>query len=132
MKYGEYVHDCQINSYEVNIKEETLVLHTTYDGFRGHKNILISFIDVLSHHFEDIILQNVISDIYETMIVDFIEEYKEMIQEGKGYSWPTDYDNQEDLINYLKSNSYKIFYLDSAVGLYGFIIAKDIRIDIQP
>jgi hypothetical protein len=122
-------HDCEINSYEVYIEGKTLILHTKYSGFNERKNIDISFSGVLTHYFEDVSHQNVISEIYEPGIEEFIEEYRDTLNSKKNYCWPMNYEAEDDLYNKLTNNSYKVFYIDSSTGLHGFVIAK--QIDIQ-
>jgi hypothetical protein len=90
---------------------------------------VVLFSNVLTHHFENIISQNVISDIYESAIIDFYSEYEEMLEKERLYSWPIHYENKQELFRYLEENDYRIFNIDSSIGLCGFVIAEQILIE---
>lgn len=125
------VHDNIINSYEVDIAKCTIVLHTTY----ALKNLMeltdIVFDEVLTHLFDNVIYCNDISSIYDIETEDFLEEYDDILEKKKACCWPICYKDKSELSLYLKSNNYKIFSIDSNLGLDGIVIAKRISINVQ-
>lgn len=121
------VHDNVISSYEVDIKNKTLTLHTNY---YEQEHTDINFTGVLSHRFEDVIQNNIISGIYNTSIESFFDEYKEQILEWIRYGFPASVNDIVELAKKLNQENYKVIELDSAQGLNGFVIAKDIEIII--
>lgn len=125
------IHDCEICAYEVNVDRKTIVLHAKDGGLNEGKNIVISFSGVLSHNFDNVIYQNVIFDIDEADITYFLKEYSDLIQRGKNSCWPIYYETEEDLIQYLKTNSYKIFCIYPSIGLNGIVIAKGFKVEFE-
>lgn len=115
------VHDYEIVYYDVNVISEEINVVARMKS----DEIKITFKGVLTHYFQDVIHQNVISDIYESSIQKFIDSNRSLLMERKCYGWPIDYKDESDLKAYLEDNQYKVFYIDSALGLYGFVIARE-------
>lgn len=127
MKF-EGVHDSEILSYYVDIENRKIIFNTLCKNFEVEKRAEIRFENVLAHYFRNVADQNVISDIYEESTAKFLDEYRDILNEEKRYDWPTNYKDQEELIGFLADNGYRIFYIDSSVGLFGFIIAKKLKL----
>ena len=129
MEYG-YIHDNEITSYDVDILNKKIVLHTTYEVREVNESTDIIFEDVLTHCFDDVIYSNIIFSICDLEIEKFIEDYHEKLKDRKNMGWPIFYDDESQLLQKLKDNNYKVFEIDSSLGLSGFVIAKSIAIDV--
>ena len=58
----------------------------------------------------------------------FIEENEEYLEEMKRYCWSIQYQNLQDLSDYLIINKYKYIKIVSAYGMFGWVLAKDFQI----
>jgi hypothetical protein len=123
MKY----HDFHIDKYEVLDRGNTIIFHLVY-GYEGQKNdhSLITFTEVALYHFVHTDTA-IITDLYETNILELIEEISaEVIEWNRMYRvklWG------KDITTYsakLQSQDYKAWRIESAIGFYGFVIAKAI------
>jgi len=120
----------QVLSYQVDIINRTLRILTKSADGKNH--IEITFIGVLSHRFEDVILSNLLYEISQFTIDYFIAANKEVINESLEYGYPAQkMDNIGALKDFLKKEKYKIFDITSTLGLCGEVIAKEISIEIK-
>ncbi len=122
-----YVHDNEILSYEVDVRNETLRLFTKYED---KEDTVITFSGWLTHRLEDACHCNIISDISRLSVDSFIDNNKEMLEEMIRYL-PLDVRDTEDFRKYLQNKEQKIFEITSSIGLCGFVIAKEIAIDVK-
>lgn len=116
------MHDDYIVQYSVNLSEQKLILQTYNNETKAEGKI--SFSDVLTHSFRCILDYNQILDIDEYGIDSFIVDNKAELQELKGYCWPINYQNQEELKTFLMDNGYKYIRINSSYGLFGWVLAK--------
>ena len=58
----------------------------------------------------------------------FIEENEEYLEEMKRYCWSIQYQNLQDLSDYLIINKYKYIKIVSAYGMFGWVLEKDFQI----
>ena len=123
----KYVHDNEILSYEVDVRNETLRLFTKYED---NEETVITFSGWLTHRLEDVGHCNIISDISRLSVDSFIDNNKEMLEEMIRYL-PLDVRGTEDFRKYLQNKEQKVFEITSVVGLSGFVIAKEILIDVK-
>jgi hypothetical protein len=129
------VHDNIIKAYRVDFEVLTLTMNTLY---YGHTNKIIENTDIiftgyLTHIFGAAHEQNIIMDIEEWSIHQFLEHKSELLNDNKNYGWPISYKTENELIKFLQTNKYKIFEVASSFGLCGWVFAKqmDIVIDKQ-
>lgn len=120
------MHDDYIVEYSVNISEKKLMIQTYNSGEKKAKRVC--FFDVLTHSFKCILDYNQILDISEYDIGSFIADNKADIEELIGYCWPIDYQNEEELQNFLYINGYKYIKVNSSYGLFGWVLAKSYQI----
>ncbi len=131
-KLNEYysIHDHEVKSYTVDIGRHAICLNTDYCG---KESAVIRFEGLLGHRFEYVLhWQNVILCIIEISAASFIEEEKEFLGIASQYAFPAGLRRVSELQSYLEQNGYRVFCIDSAIGLSGFVIAKDISITISP
>lgn len=120
------MHDDYIVQYSVNLSEQKLILQTYNNETKAEGKI--SFSDVLTHSLRCILDYNQILDINEHEIDSFIVDNQGELQALKGYCWPIDYQNQEELKTYLTDNGYKYIKINSSYGLFGWVLAKSYEI----
>lgn len=123
------VHDYTIQSYYLDFTNGILKMDTCYEN---RENTTIEFTGLLAHKFENVLTTNIIFGLYQKTIKSFIEDEKENLAQSIKYGFPSlkarDCDN---LRKELEDEQYKVFYLDSSLGLCGYVIAKDIKIIIN-
>ena len=124
MKYMD-THDNTLNSYEVDIDKQMLILHTTAEN---SAKVDAKFIGVLSHRFEDVELRNIIFDIEDVSIETFIQLYSSEIPKWLKSGFPISVENSDELYARLTENGHKAFLIFSSLGLSGFVIAKELFI----
>jgi len=122
-----YVHDNEILSYNVDIFNKTLQISTKY---YDKEKTLITFTDFIAHRFENVTYCNLIFGITQVSIDYFIDENRDMLEEGLKHAFPIYAKDCEYLRGYLKEKEQKVFEISSSLGLCGFIIAKDISIEV--
>ena len=121
-KYG-LVHDNRIISYMVDFKGQILQINIKgYD-----EEVIIRFQGLLAHDFENVLLNNIILEIYQVTIECFLLEEVNKLSETLKYGFPTiEVSNVKELEDYLKENGHRVFYLTASLGMCGYIIAKEI------
>ena len=121
MKY----HDYHIDKYEISDRGETVTFHLVY-GYAGEEtdSSRITFSEVSQYNF--IHTDNaIITDIYEINLPDLINEIStEIIEWNRMYRVKMWEDDPKTYGNKLKSLGYKAWRIESAIGFYGFVIAK--------
>lgn len=123
---GERMHDDYIIGYSVDLKEKDMVI-LTYNNKEKKQN-RICFSEVLTHCFECIIEYNIIFDVQECEICNFVKDNKDKLIKMKGYCWPVAYQTEEELINFLSTNEYKYIKINSSYGMSGWVLAKSYEI----
>jgi len=122
----ENFHDYYIISYKVDIEKEVLVL-CCYDEIKKEKKFLY-FKDVLTHQFEQILLENIIPEISENSIESFFKYKKDLLEEKKYTGWPIGEKNLKQSLEVMLQEGYKYITISSSLGLKGFIICKSYSI----
>ena len=119
------LHDNEIISYEVNLKNKYINLHT----LNRTKNIYsdVIFNNVLIYSFKDEFQGSIIFEIIEYSIDKFLNEYNNLkIYQNETFHL-TDY---QDKVKFLVEHEQFFYYTISAsYGLYGFIIAKNRKVE---
>ena len=94
------MHDNIITSYQVDLAEKTLILHS----YNPYKNQTESFLasGVLTHSFEE-------------------------LEAKKQYCWPIYFEDIQSLQLFLIRNSYRYIRISSSYGLCGWILAKNFK-----
>ena len=120
------MHDNCLVEYSVNLKEKKIIIQTYDNKKKKYKRIL--FYGVLTHSFKCIIDYNIIMDIQEYEAKKFLYDNEEEIVKLKDYCWPTNYQNEKELIDFLITNEYKYIKISSSYGMFGWILAKSYEI----
>nr|WP_136252929.1 hypothetical protein [Ningiella ruwaisensis] len=120
-------HDYHLQKYEVTDHGKTVKLYLGF-GYPGKETDLseITFAEVAVYHFEHT-AYSIITDIENVPIRSIVEEEKDNIQNWNRYYgvdiWKDDF---EATVNYLESNNYSAWYIESAIGFGGFVVAKSV------
>lgn len=116
------VHDNEIISYEVNLKDQRIIIHSIYQ-YLVHIDIV--FYNVLAHLFENHLKGSIILSIDRKKINQFTEDNIDLLKKQKNYCWPMDYDTIEELEERLLEQQYVYYIISSSYGLYGWVLAKN-------
>ncbi|WP_404996826.1 hypothetical protein [Caldifermentibacillus hisashii] len=118
------IHDSKILNYQIDFEYSTIELKVENEQ---NKQLKILFEGFFAFHFENQLLGSILFDIVEGEVDSFVIENKEMLDKGKDYFWPMDYENIEDLINYIQKNSYHYYKIYASYGLNGWILSKSVN-----
>lgn len=119
-----------IQSYFVDFTNRTLKMDTCWED---KEDTTIEFTGLLAYKFENVLTSNIIFGLCQTSIQSFIEEEEENLLKSLKSCFPSSRArNCDELRKELEDERYKVFYLDSTLGLEGYVIAKDIRINSIP
>ncbi|WP_231559188.1 hypothetical protein [Bacillus sp. MSP13] len=121
----EKIHDSKILNYQIDFESSIIQILSESDNGELFK---IVFEDFFAFHFEDQIPNSILLDIFEEEINSFVLENEELLEKGKSYYWPMDYDSIEELMNHIKENSYQYFKIQASYGLNGWILSKKVLI----
>lgn len=119
------VHDSKILSYQINF--ETLKIEMTIDTETGQQAKIV-FHDICIYYFKDQLPGSILLDLVEEDINQFAHENKKVLETGKDYYWPIDYNQEEELIHYLQNNDYRYYKIQSSYGLNGWVLSKSVSI----
>ncbi|MFP7416673.1 hypothetical protein [Priestia filamentosa] len=120
------IHDSKILNYQIDFEYSKIEIRV--ESEQGDQ-MKILFEDFFAFHFEDQIPHSVLLDIVEGDLNSFALENKEVLDKGKDYYWPMDYDHIEELINHIKKNGYNYHKLQASYGLNGWILSKRVIIE---
>ena len=120
-------HDFHIDKYEVSDRGETIALHLVY-GYAGEEtdSSKITFSEVALYNF--IHTDNaIITDICEVKPSELIGEItSKLVEWNRMYSVNQWEDDPNKYGHKLDSSGYKAWHIESAIGFYGFVIAKSV------
>lgn len=119
------IHDSKILNYQIDFESSKIEVNVVTEK----KQVKILFEDFFAFHFEDQLPDSILLDIVEGDVNSFALDNKELLDKSKDYSWPMDYEYVEDMINYIKENSYKYYKVQASYGLNGWILAKRVLIE---
>ena len=118
------IHDSKILNYQIDFEYSTIELKVENEQY---KQLKILFEEFFAFHFENQLPGSILFDIVEGKVDSFVIENKELLNKGKEYFWLMDYENIEDLINYIQKNSYHYYKIYASYGLNGWILSKSLN-----
>ncbi|WXR62869.1 hypothetical protein WG909_06575 [Peptostreptococcaceae bacterium AGR-M142] len=134
-----YIHDSLVESYFIDSKNKKIVLNLLFDDGYDRVKVNVTFKNVLTHLFEHNLDYNIIYSIDLFGFYNFMKFYKDYILKmyyyGLSSKLSLDFKNQteKNKIKLLKialnKNDYLIYNIDSSLGLYGFVICKDVEVE---
>jgi hypothetical protein len=119
------IHDSKILNYQIDFESSKIEVKVVTEK---EKQVKILFEDFFAFHFEDQLPDSILLDIVEGDVNSFALDNIELLDKSKDYSWPMDYEYVEEMINYIKENSYKYYKVQASYGLNGWILAKRVLI----
>ncbi|GAA0134814.1 hypothetical protein YSY43_16540 [Paenibacillus sp. YSY-4.3] len=120
------IHDNEIISYEVDLKNHKIIIHTIQNP--GSTSTEIVFCDVLAHLFETQLEGSIIFDVNEYELSYFFKDNHELLEKQKNSCWPMEYDTIEELTEKLVKEQYTYYVVTSSYGLNGWVLAKKYEI----
>jgi hypothetical protein len=121
-------HDFHLQGYVVKDEGKTIALNLVYDYEGTEKELsCITFSDVTLYDFNHT-TGAIITGIEEFDILSLVKDKWQDLQHwSKWYGISHWHDDQEQFSKNLKSNKYKVWEITSAIGFYGFVIAKKVE-----
>ena len=118
------LHDNKILRYCADFEARTLHMET--QSYSGEK-LSIHFSGFLAHWFENVMLDNIILDLDEYAADDFLEHYKDILYEKICYGFP-ECCTIEEMRERMERERIRVFVINSAQGLCGFVLAQSAAI----
>lgn len=121
-------HDYHLSSYEVSDRGETITLDLVY-GYPGQETdqSCTKFFEVALYNFVHT-YNAIIVDIDEVPISELIEEIgSDIVEWNRMYRVRLMNDSLEEYSRKLQADGYKVWRIESAIGFYGFVIAKSVE-----
>lgn len=120
------VHDSEILSYQADFENGQLIIFVKDEKNIKHK---IIFEGLFTFCFEHQMPNSIILDIVKGEIGSFANENSELLSEGKNYFWPLDYEDEDELLDYLNGKNLNYYELQASYGLNGWIICSQYHIE---
>lgn len=117
------IHDSKILNYKIDFEYSKIEMKVENEQ---EKQMKIVFEDFFAFHFENQLPRSILFDIVEEDVDSFSLENKELLDKEKDYLWPMEYEYVEELINYIKENSYHYYKIYASYGLNGWILSKEV------
>lgn len=123
------IHDSEIQNYTVDFGSDIIKFEIiTYDD----KNATIVFNFPFAYDFQNHNnYQNILRDISEGTIDEFVKHYEEFFQKKFKNYWPAQFKSVSELKNVLIDEHYKPYYISASNGLEGWIIAKSMEVNMN-
>ncbi|GIO24386.1 hypothetical protein [Oceanobacillus sp. J11TS1] len=115
------IHDSKILNSQIDFENSIIKIKVITEQ---EEQLNMIFEEFLAFHFENQLPDSVLLDIVEEKVDSFTIENKDLLEKEKDYFWPIDYEDVEDLINYIKDNSYHYYKIHASYGLNGWILSK--------
>jgi hypothetical protein len=124
------IHDNLISSYEVHCEKRTITLRTEYrveNKTTEFTNVV--FKEVQGYQFENDAFGNIIFDVSNIPVEQFLKEYgaevSELYRMNGSPTWAADLASAPEC---LSEQGIKAFILSSSLGLTGWVLAKEISV----
>lgn len=126
MRYTDNIQANEIFSYEVDIRNSRLILHTQS---ADSKHVDICFIGALAHDFNNVSpAKNIIQDIETVEFPQLQTLCRDKIPGWLEHGFPVLALNEIELENKIKKARLKIYSVNASEGLSGIVFAKDMEI----
>lgn len=123
-----HLHDNKILNYCVDLEHHTLCMDTQTEA---GETVSIHFTGLLAHRFENVISSNILFGMDEIDVDEFLQQYKDLLEEAMCYGFPAfTCRNTEELLGKMVQKRIRVFEVSSSLGLYGFVLAQGVEIDL--
>lgn len=120
------IHDNEIVSYEVDLKNHKIIIHSIQYPSAILTEII--FFEVLAHLFETQLEGSIIFDVNKYEVGNFFKDNSGLLEKQKSFCWPMQYDTIEELKEKLIEEQYAYYVISSSYGLNGWVLAKQYEI----
>lgn len=128
------IHDNFVYAYTVNCEGRRVVLHTAYRDGEPNEYTDVVFRDVVAHHLDHVLAENILFDIEESDIASLVQANKDLFAESWQYGWPPINYNGDlnKLVEALRAGSIRAFTIGSSYGLSGWVLASSCELVSRP
>ena len=124
------LHDNRILSYIVECEQRRITLHTASEEEKQAERTSVIFSEVAAHHFEGGDFNTIIFDIASTPLKEIYDSYLDVFERRKPYGWLVfNYRTRAELLEKLREREIQGFVLSSSYGMYGFVLAREMRVE---
>lgn len=122
------VHDNHLMAYAVNGRERSITFQTEYPHTEPAELTDVVFEDVLAYHFQHDLFGNIIFDIEEVSLAQFVEFHGAQCEAGCKWGWPWGWDiRKERLLTYVERMGVKAYELSSSYGMTGWVLCAKMK-----
>lgn len=124
------IHDNNIYGYSVDCRGRRIVLHTAFHDRQPSEYTDAVFTHVIAHHFEHVLESNILFDIEQISLEDFITQNADIFKLSWQHDWPPlkFRGDMAQLLSSLQSTNAQAFLIASSYGLSGWVLAKDLKL----
>jgi hypothetical protein len=123
------IHDNTIKSYFVDLENRRIIFNTEFCGKNIFEKTTIAFNNVMGHLFTNESKNSIIFDIVQYSVNDYLNKYDDILEDKDDYDFQFRYNTDEELVIKLNENNQKYFEILSSYGLYGWIMAEEMKIE---
>lgn len=123
------VHDNFVSGYSVDCEGRRIVLHMVFRDREPFEYTDVVFQDVFAHRFEHVLEGNILFDVEEVDVENFVEGEGELFAKSWRYGWPSfEYDGDlPQLVRSMRAASARVFAVSSSYGLSGWVVARSVE-----
>jgi hypothetical protein len=126
MRCTDSIQGNEIYSYEVDIKNGRLILHTQA---KDSKRADVCFHGVLAHDFNNVQSgQNAIRDIETLEFPHFLERFRGEVSGWLKCGFPVSAENEAELEKKMKKEKLNIYAVNASAGMAGVVFAKAMEV----
>jgi len=122
-----------LTGYTVDGSGATITLHTEPHQGGGEAFIDVVFRGVVAYHFEGDCLNNIVLEIEEVSAKRIIGDGSVFAERARMHGWPQGWDDRkEDAQQFFERNHARLFELECAYGMSGWIAAASMEKVVKP
>ena len=122
------IHDNEVQSYTVDLKNKTIRLDTTWAYKEDREHTAVEFRGVMAHYLLGANnWQNILNSIEEEPLETFLLEYETLLEQEKNTGWPCLYKDKGDLLRKLREEQMCCFRIYDVIGLAGWVLAREME-----
>lgn len=126
---GRSIHDNVIYGYTVDCERQRIILHTEFHETGRAEYTDVIFLGVLVHHFERVLMGNILFSIDEVEPDQIIEGWQQVFMRQKQYCWPAiEYQALDELAATLRQRGLSGYEISSSYGMSGWVLAEEMEI----
>ena len=124
------IHDNLLLSCTVWTEKHEIRLETVFRDVEHPENTDVVFADVLAYHLENDSFGTILFDVTEISTESIYTDYRDLFEQGRRYGWPGAWsENTEAYLAYLGAENITGYYISAAIGMTGWVLAKEMRLE---